>query len=432
MVRMTRRGLSMAGAAVVSVASIHCGGRVPVGVADTDGGSGSGNGSTGTFSSTGSFAGTGTSGTVSGVTGSDVSPPAYATGTTGTGTTGTTGTYSSGSSGYGVGYYDATAPNPGEDAAASPVIGDSTAPADVACWESQLPPEDEPIQPTAAPSMTCENYPGITQWNAPGPDGGVLYAGDGRAAIIGRWVTCSGGAGSGGSGSQTTDTSTFSSDPHAGIEFGGNGRWRLLVLDSSGAVVPTTATDIHAQGRYYALSTGELNLRDNGAAYLDTMFVKLSPDGNTLQITSESGSDGAAAYGAAYYARTTPAANNGDDNLPSTTDGTCSMVGTWELAMTSQSPAGTFSFDELGNFVGGVPGTDLCSSHTMYGTYRLSPGLFQFTENYDMGGCAWWFDAGFMTSFDATCTHLTLVQEYDNCTGARGYFNGTTTLTKAP
>ena len=68
----------------------------------------------------------------------------------------------------------------------------------------------------------------------------------------------------------------------------------------------------------------------------------------------------------------------------------------------------------------------------MYGTYRLSPGLFQITENTGMGNCLWVEDAGYPAAFDATCMHLSLTQDHDNCTGGRGYFNGQTTLTKRP
>ncbi len=282
-----------------------------------------------------------------------------------------------------------------------------------ACWDDQLPPEVQPILPTASVSTSCAAAPKLMQWNPPVADGGILNDADARAAIVGRWMACSPG------------DRAFSSTPHAGIEFGANGRWRLLVADSSGAIVPTTSTGTEAQGRYYALATGQIDLHDNGFTSSSTEFITLSPDGNALQATLGPTAD-------SFYARTSPSPNNGDDNLPSTTDGTCSMVGTWDLAMTAASPAGTFSFDALGNFVGGPPGEDLCMSHTMYGTYRLSPGLFQITENIGMGVCKWWFDAGYPAAFDATCTHLALQQYLDNCTGGRGYFNGETTLTKRP
>jgi hypothetical protein len=95
-------------------------------------------------------------------------------------------------------------------------------------------------------------------------------------------------------------------------------------------------------------------------------------------------------------------------------------------------PAATLSFDSQGNFVGGPQGSDLCANHTMYGTYRLSAGLFQITTNVGMGECSFWLDAGYPGSFDSTCTKLTTHQMYDNCTGGRGYLNGVTTMVKRP
>ena len=80
-----------------------------------------------------------------------------------------------------------------------------------------------------------------------------------------------------------------------------------------------------------------------------------------------------------------------------------------------------------------APWTPTCAPDTpIYGTYRLSPGWFQLTSNVGLGVCAWWFTAAYPTQFDADCSHLTLMQVYDNCTGGRGYFNGTTTLTRRP
>jgi hypothetical protein len=109
------------------------------------------------------------------------------------------------------------------------------------------------------------------------------------------------------------------------------------------------------------------------------------------------------------------------------------MIGTWDLPANHAlptAPAATFSFDGAGNFVGGPEGSDLCAGHTMYGTYSLSPKWFQITTGVAMGLCQWWFWAAFPVTFDSTCTHVTLVQHYDNCTGGRGYWEGTTTMTR--
>ncbi|MGH7435091.1 MAG: hypothetical protein ACRENE_05395 [Polyangiaceae bacterium] len=303
----------------------------------------------------------------------------------------------------------ATPPSPGSTGAVGPGSG-SGAVAGSACWESQLPQAVQPTLPTHSVATTCKASASAATW--PGPfvtfDAGD---GDARAAIVGRWATC-GSAGS------------FSPTPHAGIEFGANGRWRLLVADASGALVPMGAATTQNQGRYYLLSTGQLNLHDDGFNWGNTLFLELVDAANGLTASGGSGPS-------ASYARAQPSPANGSDNAPSTSDGTCSMVGTWDLAATASSPAASFSFDEAGNFVGGPLGSDLCTSHTMYGTYRLSPGMFQLTENIGMGGCAWWFDAGMMPAvFGASCNQVHLTQDWDNCTGGRGYFNGNTVMTR--
>ncbi|HEX9295436.1 MAG TPA: hypothetical protein VF881_06360 [Polyangiaceae bacterium] len=138
------------------------------------------------------------------------------------------------------------------------------------------------------------------------------------------------------------------------------------------------------------------------------------------------------------YARIDPSLLNGRDNPPPVTDGKCSMVGTWDVPSAPDAPAASFSFDEVGNFVGALLGSELCASHTMYGTYSLTPGLFELTTNIGMGGCAWWFGAGYTATFDGNCAHLMIRPMWDGCTGGRRYFdatyfdNYTTTLTKHP
>jgi hypothetical protein len=133
------------------------------------------------------------------------------------------------------------------------------------------------------------------------------------------------------------------------------------------------------------------------------------------------------------YARTTPSPLNGADNPPPTTAGACSMVGTWDVPPNDgpiSAPAAVFSFDAAGNFVAAPEGTNLCDGHTMYGTYALSPGMFQLTSNVGFGVCAWWFTGAFPATFDASCDHLSLTRQYDGCTGGRGYFNLPTTITR--
>jgi hypothetical protein len=213
--------------------------------------------------------------------------------------------------------------------------------------------------------------------------------------------------------------------PHDGLEFGANGRWRLLVKDSTGALVPITSTAAQVRGIYYALTSGQMDARDDTWALLSTVSPAFSAAGDGVSFTRKG-----------LYARTTPSPTNGGDNSPSTTDGVCTMAGTWDVPADTTSsagaPAATFSFDSLGNFVGGPAGVDLCTSHTMYGTYRLTSGLFQLTQNVGMGMCDFWFDAGYVAAFDSTCSHMTITQMWDDCTGGRGYFNDPTTLTRRP
>jgi hypothetical protein len=89
-----------------------------------------------------------------------------------------------------------------------------------------------------------------------------------------------------------------------------------------------------------------------------------------------------------------------------------------------------FSFDAAGNFVVGAPGANICDGHGGYGTYALTPGMFQLTSNIGLGGCAWWYSAGYPAVFDTSCDQLSLTPEIDNCTGGRGYFNEPTTMTR--
>jgi hypothetical protein len=237
--------------------------------------------------------------------------------------------------------------------------------------------------------------------------------GDARGLFVGRWAACLGGG--------------LGMAPHAGIEFGANGRWRLLARDIAGDLVPMPGTSAGTTGRYYALGRGQFNLRGEG---LDGGHVAFFAFDAAKDLVKFVPTDSSPPSEPSIYARAEPSPLNGRDNVPSISDGQCSMAGTWDLAATASSPSATFSFDDAGNFVGGPLGSDLCAAHTMYGTYRLSPGLFQLTSNVGMGQCQWWFDAGYPATFDASCNQLSLVHRFDNCTGGRGYFNGDTVLTR--
>jgi hypothetical protein len=297
---------------------------------------------------------------------------------------------------------------PGDDPIGTTPGMPGQAPAGATCWVGQL-PEVQPILPKKTVAEACAT----TSWS--NDPIGNMATGDARAKLVGRWRTC----GKGG----------IVPLSHDGIEFGANGRWRLLTLDASGALVPMTAIADQSVGRYVALASGQLNIGGETSGVPGAGFIKFSSDMDTFLIESF---DSSQTMAQPTYARTDPSPTNGRDNLPSLTDGTCSMVGTWDLPANGSVAAATFSFDALGNFVGGPQGSDLCSGHTMYGTYRLAPGVFQLTSNVGMGLCSFWFDAGYSASFDASCTKLTTKPTYDNCTGGRGYFNQTNTIVKRP
>jgi hypothetical protein len=254
------------------------------------------------------------------------------------------------------------------------------------------------------------SYPSTVALGGPGSND------DARAPLVGRWATCG-------------KKGAFSTLSHAGIEFGANGRWRLLKTDSSGALVPVDPLVAGAMGRYHAFGSGQLDLVSEGVEPGQIAFVKFTADMHALRYGG--GSMPGAPKG--DYGRAQPSPLNGNDNPPSVSDGKCSMVGTWDVPANTAMPtakAASIAFDAAGNFVGGPLGSDLCAAHTMYGTYRLAPGLFQLTSNVGMGGCYWAMGAGYAATFDETCTTVKLAREYDGCTGGRGYLNEPTTLTR--
>ncbi|HET6282787.1 MAG TPA: hypothetical protein VFH73_17620 [Polyangia bacterium] len=284
-----------------------------------------------------------------------------------------------------------------------------------ACWSQLLPPEVHPIPSDGAVAEVCRQAATTTEWRYPSAfavDNWVRNV-DHRDKIVGRWATCGAGG--------------VIPVQHAGIEFGSNGRWQLLQNDAAGALAPLSPP---VRGYYYALGSGQLDLNpegplDQGGNILHTTFA---PGMNAVRF--EIGISGSES---AIYARTTPSPSNGRDNAPSITDGRCEMIGTWDIPANNRqpfAPPASISFDASGNFVAGDLGSNLCENAPMYGTYRLSPGLFQLTSNFNMGLCDWWYSAGYPATFDATCAHVTLMQYWDNCTGGRGYLNGTTTLTR--
>jgi hypothetical protein len=296
-------------------------------------------------------------------------------------------------------------PTPGRDAApaldTSPAIGP---PPDPGCWSNQLPAQVQPRLPQAAVADICAAAAATpaTSWTL--ASGLTEYA-DGRAFIVGRWASCD-------------KESGFPSVAHTGLEFGANGRWRLLDTDSTGALVPSSAAG--STGYYYLLGIGQINMTGESLSPIESRTVKFAVGLEGLRFEGST---------AATYARTQPSPQNGNDNLPSVSDGTCSMVGTWDLPKQGAASAASFSFDAAGNFVGGAFGSDLCAGHTMYGTYQLLPGQFELATSSGLGTCQWSDSATYPApSFSADCSSVTLTRQYDNCTGGRIYFNQVTTM----
>jgi hypothetical protein len=306
-------------------------------------------------------------------------------------------------------------PTGGRDAAppldGSPAIGPAP---DSACWSNQLPPQVQPMLPQAAVADVCAAAAATpaTSWTLAV---GLTQNADGRAFIVGRWSACG------------TENSGFSFIAHDGVEFGANGRWRLLALDASGSFVPVAGSS--AAGYYYLLGSGQLNVTIDQTGGTRFSTLKFADGVDALQF-STSGNPPSVGN----YARSTPSPLNGNDNLPSVSDGTCSMVGTWDVpagTSPSGSAAAAFSFDAAGNFIGGAFGADLCAGHTMDGTYQLRPGTFELTSGVGLGSCQWWYTASYGASFSPDCSSLTLTRQTDNCTGGRLYLNGqTSTMTR--
>jgi hypothetical protein len=294
-------------------------------------------------------------------------------------------------------------------AGAGVVSGGGTTGGGPACWANGLPPEPQAPQPRLAWADACKLAANATSWTFPTTWTGTnsIKNDDHNGDIVGRWLTCG--------------TGMVVASPHAGIEFGGNGRWQLLTKDGNDALVP-----IAMRGYYYVLGNGQVQIADESSFGPFGAFVTFA-DGNRDVVRFDGGPQTNA-----IYARAAPSPTNGDDNVPSVSDGHCSMVGTWDVPATMSppgAPASVWSFDEAGHFVVGAPSDDLCGPHKMWGTYRLATDFgFQLTSNWNLGQCDWWFTAAFPAKFSADCSTLTTVQMSDNCTGGRGYLNGTTVL----
>jgi hypothetical protein len=321
---------------------------------------------------------------------------------------------------------------PGAEGGNPPRSGSGTA-----CWSGQL-PEVPPKKPAFSVADACMHAANDRSWSAAnvhGMDAGVSKNPgnpDARAFLVGRWESCT---------APGTD----------GIEFGANGRWRLLSKDAAGVYLPASTNPPTARGFYKLLAqNAQLDLRDDTASdrvreggtgrYASVLVEALSSQ-EAMRWNGVTGQP----FPPGPYARAEPSPSNGWDNPPSLMSGTCSLVGTWDTVPVSafggdrsddishqQIMPASFSFDDAGNFVAapGV-GIDLCVTHPMYGTYDLSLEVFQFTTNVGLGRCSVWSDAAYLVSFSADCTSMsTIMNRWDNCTGGRGYFNSPTTLVR--
>jgi hypothetical protein len=272
------------------------------------------------------------------------------------------------------------------------------------CVPPPTPPEEDPIALIRAAAETCATVRRDSTFSQPG--GMVGSDVDGKAKLVGRWLVCG--------------TGTFQAEPHAGVEFGANGRFQLLDADSTGALKANPAV----RGRYYLLGSGQMGLRRDDDLGNPISGVSFSPDAQALVFD---GTD-------SVYARTTPAPDNGRSNVPSTTNGTCSLVGAWDTETADISAGGkaiSLEFGASGDFTAEDPSAaSACSTVAMYGTYRLSSRVFEITQNVGMGHCQFWFDAGYTITFEAGCARARLVNAWDNCTGGRGYLNGSSVLVR--
>ena len=146
-----------------------------------------------------------------------------------------------------------------------------------------------------------------------------------------------------------------------------------------------------------------------------------------------------AEQGELRYARVAPDLQSAAANRFSTRGGGCSMVGVWDTSPDSSNPAAAFAFNDQGEWFGGEWGSDLCSVHSMFGTYQLvdrsvgggdvAPTVspeFELVTNVG----AFWFGAGFSPRFSEGCNRVELTGTRDNCTGGRGYLARAEVLTR--
>lgn len=266
------------------------------------------------------------------------------------------------------------------------------------CWHEFLPPVPQPValeesDLEAACATAAEAPPESWSTNDAGSP-----STDSQGHLVGRWQRC-----------------PDATSPDANVlEFGGNRRFRSFHFDAVGAL------EARESGLFYLLGSGQLEMRNVTAG-----------DGYRTQFLSFLEDDQAFRVDGAVFARIEASASNGLDNPPSVHAGACDLVGTWDSTQIEPyTMPFSISFDSAGNFVIHDPGADECSPTSRTGTYDLTSDAFELTSNVGIGLCQWWFGGGFSPVFEDDCTRLTVHETWDNCTGGRGYFGGTTVLEK--
>jgi hypothetical protein len=273
-----------------------------------------------------------------------------------------------------------------------------------------------PPMPPQQPTLSYEQSCAISEFVPAAGD--MSHRDDAGPQLVGRWELCGAEA-------------LYGSQPHAGIEFGGNGRNQLLQRQN-GALVPVANGPT---GEYTLLASGQFMQR--GELSLDeyAVFAEFDASLSALRLPT--------LQGELRYARVAPDLQSAAANRFSTRGGGCSMVGVWDTMPDGVNPPAAFAFNEQGEWFGGPRGSDLCTAHSMFGTYQLidrpvgggdiAPGVsteFELVTNVGAGRCAFWFNAGFSPRFSEDCKSVELTTTWDNCTGGRGYLGSAEVLTR--
>jgi hypothetical protein len=272
-------------------------------------------------------------------------------------------------------------------------------------------PEVEPRQPVLSYAAGCA----VTSFEPPPEAMSSAGGEDARALLVGRWQLCD-------------DPVYYGGVQHAGLEFGSNGRNQLL-RSSGGTLAPLVPGS--PRGVYYLLGSGQFMQRGDLTFGGYAASARFDATLSVMQLESEQNQP-------LRYVRIAPDEGSAAANTFSTaTASGCSMVGVWDTALPGNNPGAAFAFNERGDWFGGEWGSDLCASHTMYGTYNLETRGGNVMDNFDVpaqtefelvtnigaGRCQFWFNGGFVPTFSADCNRVHLAAAWDNCTGGRGYLN---------